>query len=126
MASGRAQDGAEVAMLARPDAAAQPRSAAGAVAGRQLLDRPAVAVRVREEQEAAPRVVLDAAVLDALCHEVGLGRLDVGDDQLQAFERTRPGAAEPGPERDRAAGPWRRDLDEAKLVADAVVVVDVE
>src|SRR4051812_16175436 len=63
-------------------------SADGSVPDAQLLQRPAVAVRVLEEHELAPGEVLHVARLDAPLDQLGTRSRDVGDDDL------RPGRAE--------------------------------
>jgi hypothetical protein len=69
-----------------------------------LLDRPAVAVRVAKEHERAPREVLDLADVDAAARELGVRGLDVGDHELESLNgpRGRIGDALPLPDRDRA------------------------
>src|SRR6266851_349542 len=88
-------------------------------ARRDLLDQPAVAVRVAERDERAvalvirsragypppgPGVVEYLAHLGAAAGELGPGRVDVGDGQLQAVCRARCGRGDPGAEDDRALG----------------------
>src|SRR5215218_3217121 len=96
------------------------------LAADDLLDGPAVAVRVGEEHEPAPGKVLDLADLDPAVGEVGVGGLDVVDHHLQAGDRAGRGVGDADPERDRAGRAGRGQLDEAELVADLVVVVGVE
>ena len=60
-------------------------------AGRQLLDRPGVAVRILEEHEPAPVELLDLADLERALEQLGAGGVGVGHDQLEAL--TDPGAA---------------------------------
>ena len=107
------------------DAAGQPR--------RDLLQQPAVAVRVAERGERAvaraigrrPRyppcvVELSAAgaLVEHLAHvgavrdQVGARRLDVGDDQVQALGRAGRGRRDARAELDRAPGAGRRELDD--------------
>src|SRR5258707_3309573 len=62
-------------------------AAAVSGAGRDLLNGPAVAVRVGEEDERAPRELLDLAHLDTTPDQIVAGGFDVGDDQLQARAR---------------------------------------
>src|SRR4029450_2145997 len=95
-------------------------------AANDLLDGPAVAVGVGEEHEPAPGKVLDLADVDAAVHQLGAGGVDVGDDHLEAADRARRGVGDPGAQGDRAGRTGRRQLDEAELRADAVVVVGVE
>src|SRR5918996_5059142 len=96
------------------------------LARRQLLHRPFVAVRIAEEDELAPRELLDLADLGAALDELGTRSLDVGDHHLHALHRAGLGIDQTLAQRDRARRPRRRQLDEANLVADAVVVVGVE
>src|SRR5687768_3000111 len=103
------------------------RESKALAARRELLHGPAVAVRVREEDERAPVEVLDLADLDTAPGELGVRRFDVVDDQLQSLGG--PGlrvATESGADRDRG---WRArwgQLDEPHLVADAMVLVGDE
>jgi len=90
------------------------------------LHRPAVAVGVLEVDEPAPREVLDLADVQAPLGEVRTRGLDVGNDELHALHRARLGVRESLPDRDRAVRAGRRELHEANLVADRVVVVGVE
>ena len=71
-------------------------------AGLDLLHGPAVAVRVAEEHERAPRHVVDVRHLDAVALQVGVGRLDVLHDELQRLQRAGLGLGQPLPDRDRA------------------------
>ena len=96
------------------------------LASRNRLDGPAVSVRVAEEDERAPRELLHLADLDPAGDELRMRSVNVGHHQLQALDRARRHVAEPRSDRDRAARPGRRQLDEADLVADLVVVVGVE
>src|SRR4029453_14716917 len=91
-----------------------------------LLDGPAVAVGVGEEDEAAPGEVLDLAGLDAAVEELGAGGVDVGDAQLETGHRAGLGVREAGAQGDRAGRAGRGELDKAEVVADLVVVVGVE
>ena len=67
----------------------QPLTCRGLPPGRELLDGPAVAVGVGEEHEPAPREVLDVADRHAPAGELVAGGVDVGDDELEAAERSR-------------------------------------
>jgi hypothetical protein len=60
------------------------------------------------------------------CSTGGAGGVGVGDDELQALHRPGLGLHDPGADRDRARRARRRELHEAHLVADPVVVVGVE
>jgi hypothetical protein len=53
------------------------------------VDRPAIAVGIREEAEAAPRVLLDVRHVDAPVAQEGADFVDVVDVDLDAFERPR-------------------------------------
>ncbi len=55
-----------------------------------------------------------------------MGPLDVGDHHLHPLHRAGLGLRHAQPDRDRARGAGRRELDEAHLVAHPVVVVDGE
>src|SRR5690606_13365805 len=100
-----------------------------------LLDRPAVAVRVLEvhERRAVVRgVLLGLADLQPPGGQFGVGRLDVGDAELQPLVGTggRGGAGRRLPERvaqgDRAPGAGWCQLDDAHAGHDLLVDVDVE
>ena len=116
----------------RVDPAGQPRG--------DLLDEPRVAVRIDEGAErpvAGPlgvgaglsrldrerRAVPDRAGVDAAADKVGVGRFDVGDDELPDG-RTRRGLRQSRAERDRASGPGRGELDDAQAVQRGVVGVE--
>src|SRR6185503_14954403 len=97
---------------------------------RLLLHRPVVSIRVGEEEEAVPRAsatigpdailhVLDLTDLDAASDELAMRGFDVRNHQLQAALQT-------GANRHGAAGPRRRELDDAEVVADPAVDVHVE
>src|SRR3954469_15898816 len=121
---------APLSLRRRPDTtpARRPSSpqARQLVALRDLLHGPAVSVGVLEEDEPPPRELLDLAGLHAALEEVRAGGVGVGDDELQALDRARLGLHDPGADRDRARRARGRELHEAHLVADAVVVVGVE
>src|SRR5687767_8577636 len=95
-------------------------------AQRELLDRPAIAVRIAEEDEPSPREVADVGHVHASAGQLLARRLDVGHDQLQALDRAgrlrRHVLADP----DRAARAGWRQLDEPQLIVDGVVLVEVE
>ena len=95
---------------------------AGQVSSADLLDGPAVAIGVGEEDEAAPGEVLDVADLDAAGEELLAGPVDVADDQLQALERARRHLVGAAGQRDRAVGTGRGELDEAEVLGYLVVV----
>src|SRR6266851_1760607 len=112
-------------------------------ARRDLLDQPAVAVRVAERDERAVALVIrsragypppgpgvveyPAGVVEYLAHlgaaagELGPGRLDVGDGQLQAVSRTRRGRRDPGAEDDRALGGGRGQLHHPEVLTGGAV-----
>src|ERR687893_1581453 len=110
------------------------------IAGRYLLHSPAVAVRIAEEDE--PHVVeslpstsqarripvqhLDFTDLHPSLDELRTRRMDVRDDQLQALEQAWLHVHDPVTQDDRAARPWRGQLDDATLIRDPGVVVPVE
>src|SRR3954447_14424647 len=131
----------------RRSSSGSPGSATGCVAvapcaplhrpRRLLLDRPAVPVRVAEEEERVPRAtvaVLPLAVLeepdrcrlDALPDELGAGGLDVRDAELQTLEGAGRQAREPRPDRDRAGRAGRRQLDDPEVVTEGPVDVEME
>jgi dihydrofolate reductase len=107
-------------------------------AGRDLLHGPAVAVRVAEEDEAdvVERIGLrgevlahhlDLADLHPSPSELGMGRPDVRDHELQALERARCHVRDdPLTDDDRAARSGRGELDDPVALAHRGVVVDVE
>ena len=108
------------------------------MAGRYLLNNPAVAVRITEEDatnqiEIVPfkaraiRTIvedLDLTHLDTLIDEMGVRRTYVGDYQEQALDGA--GRHIRSSHVDRAGGPGGRQLDHAEFVADPVVDVHVE
>src|SRR5262245_1028040 len=71
------------------DPCRRPRPSQPLGAGGQLLDGPAVAIRIAEEHERSPIEALDVADVDAVVDEVGAGGLDVIDDELKALGRAR-------------------------------------
>src|SRR3954468_4467299 len=108
-----------------------PRRRAASALGRlgrpdDLLHGPAVAVRILEEHEPAPRELLDLARLHAVLDELRPRGVRVVDDDLQALDAARLHAVCAGGERDRARRARRRELDEAQLLVDSMVVVGVE
>src|SRR5580698_2000082 len=76
-------------------------------AGRQLLQRPLVAVRVGEEDEPAPVEVLDVADVGAAREELRVRGLDVRDNHLQAAHAPRRALDDAPADRDRAGRSWR-------------------
>ncbi len=116
----------------RLDAAGQPR--------RDFLEQPAVAVGVAERDERAVAAVVGGGprdppfgqateprapltLVEYLAHVDSQGAelltrcLDIGDDQVQRLSGTGHRVREVRPELDRACGPWRRELDQAKVLA---------
>src|ERR671913_299236 len=104
---------------------------------RALLQDPAVAVRIAEEDKRVPLStsplnprtafhVLDRAGLHTPLDQLRAGGLDVGDDELQALQLPWRHVQDPAAQVDRAARPWRCELHEAHLVADLGVEVDDE
>ena len=51
-----------------------------------LLERPAVPVRIREEHEAAPGIVLDLRCINPALDQLSASGLDVGDHHLQTLD----------------------------------------
>src|SRR5664279_2112657 len=124
----------------RVDTAGQPRG--------DLLEQPAVAVRVAERGEGAVaraigRRAADATVragelepsaslpfvehladLDTARHQLVAGYLDIGDDQVPNLSRTGRGRRESRAELDRALGARRRELDQAEVVTGGDVGVE--
>src|SRR4051794_922093 len=109
----------------RAPASTGPRTAS-TIARRDRLDRPAVAVRVLEEEEVAPGEALDVGDLDAAPRELVVGGLDVADHELKPLRRAGLGVDESRADGDRARRARWRELDEADLVADDMVVIGVE
>src|SRR5918999_6321643 len=103
-------------------APSNPRSGPGG----ELLDGPAVAVGIAEEDERTPRELLDVPDLDPALDQFGPCGVDVRDNQLKALHGARLHLAEPGPQGDRARRPRRGELDEADPAADRRVLVQVE
>src|SRR5712691_8184582 len=96
------------------------------VANGDLLDGPADAVGIAEVHEPAPGKILQLADLDPAIDELVPRLGGVGDDKLEARDRAGRLVRDPGPDRDRAGGPWRRQLDEAQRVVDVVIVIGIE
>jgi len=92
-------------------------------AGRQLLQRPAAAVWIAEEDEGAPGVRLDVAYVDTPSGQLCVRSLDVRDDDLWT-SRADGSVRESLAEGDGARRPGWRQLHEADLLAHGVVVVD--
>src|SRR4051812_31486603 len=90
-----------------------------------LLQRPAVAVGVREVDEPAPGLLVDALALDVALAEVGQRCVGVLDHHLDELRRAGRHHVESDPEADRAGRARWRDLHEPQLGADGPVVVDV-
>src|SRR5436309_15968431 len=93
-------------------------------AGRLLLDRPAVAIRVTEERERVPgptvavdpvavHDVADGRDVHAPTGELGPSRIDVRDAELQPAQRAGLHLGESLADRDRAGRAWWRQLDHA-------------
>ncbi len=96
------------------------------VAGRDALHGPAVAIRVGEEDEVPPGEARDLADLDTAIGEPLAGRVDVVDDELEPLDRAGLSLGDAFSDRDRACGPGRGQLYEAKAVLHPVVVVGGE
>src|SRR5690606_11780029 len=86
------------------------------------LDRPFVTVGIGEVDEPPPVEIDDLARFDASLGVESVRGLDVVGDHLHAFDRSRRGVGNSLADRDRASGPRRSELHEAKLVADGVIV----
>src|SRR5258705_6516020 len=93
---------------------------------RELLDGPAVAVRVAEVDERAPGLDVDLADPDAASRELVVRGLDVLDDELEAAHRAGLGFGEADAHGDGARRAGRRELDETELRVHGRVVVEVE
>jgi len=93
---------------------------------RELLDGPPVAVRVTEEDEPAPREVLDVTHVDTAIAQLIVSDLDVVDDELHAPERPGHGIDKSLAHGDGAARARWRELHEPYLVPHRVVVIGVE
>ena len=81
-----------------PPGGSRPRSAAG----RKFLHGPGIAVRIAEEDERAPREILNLADRHAPSGEFAAGRLDVGHGQLHAVHGAWRRVHDAGTQRDRA------------------------
>jgi hypothetical protein len=92
----------------------------------QLLDRPAIAIRVLEEDERSPGQHLDRADGNPALAELGLGGRDIRDHELQIHHRARWQVNQAGSDRDGAGGSRGGELEEADLRIDLVVMVQVE
>src|SRR5215203_5996210 len=92
----------------------------------QLLQGPAVAVRVLEGGVQDPPEILDLADVHPAVGELGARRVDVRDDQVQALDGARRRVDDPGPYCDRAGRAGRRQLHDPKVVPGTVVEVLIE
>ena len=116
--------------------------------GRDLLQQPAVAVRVAERGEGAVAGVIGRGAADATARAVGLElsarrpgvehladldtaggelvarSLDVGDDQVEALGRAGRGRRDVRAELDRAPRAGRRELDDPEAVIEGEVGVE--
>src|SRR3954447_4335566 len=96
-------------------------------AGRQLLQRPEVAVRVGEPDEGPPRLDVDLAGIDSVGEQVGARLRGIIDHDLDsALSAGRHVHAQPLTERDGAGRARWSQLDETQLLADSLVEVGVE
>ena len=93
---------------------------------RDLLDGPAIAIRIAEIDEGAPRLHVDVADLDAAPDEFCARGVYVRDHQLETPDRPRPHVGDAGADRDRAGRSGRRQLDESKPLSHGDVDVGVE
>ena len=104
---------------------------------RALLDGPAVAVRVAEEEERVPVVALavrearavvvpDGRDRDAPAGEERVGGVDVRHAQLEALEGPRRHLRQSRSDRDRASRALRRHLDDPEVLVGRMVDVDRE
>src|SRR4029077_20276739 len=98
----------------------------GSGARRYLLHSPAVTVGIAEENERAPRVVLNLADLDAPAGKLLPCLVDVGDDNLQPLHGTGHRVHDAGADHYRTRRAGRGELDEPKLVGNLMIVVGVE
>ena len=116
--------------------------------GRDLLEQPAVAVRVAERDERALAGIIGRRAADATIRtvvlepsagrplvehladlgtagdELGARSLDVGDDQVQVLGRPGRGRGDARAELDRALGARRCELDDAEVVTSGAVGVE--
>lgn len=95
-------------------------------AGSNLLEGPAIAVGVAEEDERAPRHVLNVADLDSTLLQLRVHRLDIGHDHLQPFERSGRHRGQAGADGDRAGRAGRGELHEAEVGIHLMIVIRVE
>src|SRR5918997_7172254 len=96
------------------------------IASGNLLHGPAVAVRIAEEDERAPDEVLNLGDFHSPLEELRARGVYVRDDHLHTLDGAGLRLRDPRPYCDRAGRPGRRQLHEANLVADPVIVVGVE
>src|ERR1700680_497995 len=91
-----------------------------------LLNPPGVAVGIGEEDEPAPRERLDLAGINPAFEELFPGGVGIVYDQLQPLDRAGLHPVNAARQRDRARRTRWRQLHEAHLVADLMVVFGVE
>ena len=94
--------------------------------GCHRLECPAVAVGIFEEDEASPWEHLERRSFHATIGELIAARIGVVDHHLQPLERSGHHLVGVRCECNRARGARRRELDEAQLIADLMVVVSVD
>src|SRR5918994_942452 len=88
-----------------------------------LLDCPAVPIRVLEEDELAPIELLDLGNVHSPLDELCARRVNVGDDHLEALQGTGLHCHDSSPHCNRACRSGRRELHEPEILAHLVVVV---
>src|ERR1700730_5069899 len=92
----------------------------------QLLYGPLIAVGIAEVHEPAPRQVLDVADRDPALGKLLVRDLDIRHDHLQTLDRPGLHLRQSRADVDRARRTRRRQLDEAQILVDLLIVIGVE
>src|SRR5207237_7051678 len=91
-----------------------------------FLDRPPVAVGIAEVDEPSPRHVLDLTHRNPALGELRVRLLDIRHHHLQALDRSGPHLRQSGADGNRTPRARRRQLHEAQILIDLLVVIGVE